>query len=167
MSKALRPEQKSKASGPLSQIQRDFIAVHLARGATPRVIRDTMNRLSKEARNDLRLNYRMPVFRANDGSRRTWADLSGTRQVSLPDVRRVYDAMRKSPGRFNEERKAALNYFRIVDERNRAIAPVSGLRYTPARQLHDLGFARRFGADREALSKIAEEDLIPTYLQTS
>lgn len=164
MSKKLPPERKAKAAGPLAPVQKDFIAVHLARGASPAAIRDVMNNLSPKSRDTLRYDYRMPSFQPTGRRERTWADLAGTRLVTLADVRRVYDAQRKTPGLLNESRREKLEKFRVLDARNRALAPVTNLHYTATRKLHDLAFARRFGANREMLQKIAEEDLIPKYL---
>ena len=96
MSKKLSPEVRAKAAGPLSKVQQEFIAIHLARGATPKTIREVMNNLSTKTRDQLRFDYRMPTHRAADQRGRTWAVLAGTRQITQADVRRVYDALRKT-----------------------------------------------------------------------
>lgn len=166
MSKKLRPENRAKASGPLSKVQKDFIAIHIARGATPRTVKDVMNKLSLMSRDTLRFEYLLPSFAPGHQQARTWADLAGTRQVSTADVRRVYDALRKSPGKLNETRRQQLRDFAVLDARNAALSTSTHLRYTSARKLHDLGFARRFGADRKMLSEIAEDELIPVYLES-
>lgn len=167
MTRKLKKEHRAKNSGPLTERQLQFIQIHLARGAMPRTIREVMNNLSTKSRDTLRYDYRLPSFKKGGQRERSWADLSGTRRVTGADVRRVYDALRKSPGKLNEARKEKLRSFAVDDARMRALATSTHLRYTSARKLHDLAFARRFGADRQMLENIAEGELIPTYLETS
>lgn len=165
MSRRLRAGERAKDVAPLSEIQQSFIYVHLARGASPAEVRRTMNRLAQMSEEKIRLEIRPPPFR-QEGSqpRRSWTQLAGQREVSQVDVRRAYDRLRKSPGTFNEERTDALAAFENIDNRNAALAPYTGVRYASARTLHDLGFARRFGASQSDLENIADGADIPRYL---
>lgn len=163
MSKKLPPERMAKAAGPLTDVQTQFIQIHLARGATPKVIRETMNRLAVETKEDIARKFNIRGLRTQGQHGRTWANLGGTRQVTQADVRRVYDALRKSPGSLNESRKAALAKFKVDDARSKAVLGFNKLTAPNHRKLHDLGFARRFGADREALSKLEESALSVGY----
>lgn len=168
MSKKLPPERKAKASLPLAPVQKAFIRSHLATGTSPKIILERMNFLAQKSREDLIKNYNLPgINRGEVGAkgrhREGWVNLAGTRQLTLVDVRRVYDALRKTPGNYEAKRKAALEEFRIDDRRAAALAPVTGLKLTSRRKLHDLGFARRFGADRELLRKLEDDALVSGY----
>jgi hypothetical protein len=166
VTRRLRPEEKASAVAPLTDIQEAFLQVHLARGASPKAVRDTMNRLARMDETTIRLQVRPQPFRTAQGqSPRSWAQLAGTREVSMADVRRSYDRLRKSPGTFDRDRKQALAGFKSIDGRNRAIAPYTGVMYASARKLHDLGMARRFGANQSELEEIADGEAIPHYLQ--
>jgi len=138
--------------------------VHLARGATPKAIMEVMNRLSKESPEILQTTYRLPSVTPEGQDTHSWVSISGTREIDLRDVRRVYDRMRKTAANFEQQRKDSLAYFRNIDSRNKAIAPVTKLKYPSTRRMHDLGFARRFGADRDLINKLAGKEEVPFYL---
>jgi hypothetical protein len=176
VTKKLRPEERAAARAPLTPKMTNFIRRALSQGASPKAVAEAANRATTEDRATLRRQSAPWVRRLGE----TWEDLSGTRSVDARDVRRVYDSMRKSAKwtAANDNRKASLLVFKTEDDRRKlaerfltegGYVPERERKIPTARQLHDLGYARHFGASREELQAMMDElglDVsdIPNYL---
>jgi len=98
---------------------------------------------------------------------RTWARIIGQRPLTLVETRREYDRLRKyhhGEGTLNVNRRRNITEFQLNDLRRvEQLRALAGAGYVPreqrgvSRKLHDLGLARRFGATRDELQKIADE----------
>lgn len=175
MTRRLRPEEKAAArAAPLAQVVREFIDSHAANGATPRSISDILNSLVARSPEAIHRTAPRPYGQIKANPERTWERLSGERPITVVEVRREIDRLRKSPGTFEQRRQNALATLKNRDIERRVAAealPVA-LRgqFLPekgeARKLHDLALARRFGASHDELQRLADElDIeVPGYL---
>jgi hypothetical protein len=165
MTRKLRPSERASAVRPLTAKQREFVDIHLARGASPKAIRQVMNNLAKMTRDEIQVKVRAPrQLLVRNREPRDWLDLAGAPQVALVQVRRELDRLRKAPGGLDASRKDQLHAQKMARLRDKELAKVTGIKYPAPRKLHDLGFARRFGASQEMLDDIADRMTIPEYL---
>lgn len=176
MSRRLRPEERASARPPISDVVREFIQIHLARGATPKVVAETVNQLVRRSPEELRRVVPEPRGFLNNQPGRSWQRLAGQSEVTLADVRRVYDSLRKyhhGEGALNVSRRRVLEEMKYNDIRRAVIYETlnPGVPVPPqrgmSRKLHDLAVARRFGASTDELQRLSDEmDVdIPVYLQ--
>lgn len=160
-----RRYERMDARVPLTKKQKEFVDIHLARGAAPATIRDVLNNLQLKSRDEIQVKVRAPrQLLVRNREPKDWLDLSGQAPVSLVQVRRELDRLRKNPRGLDESRKLNLDGFKRMRRRNAALKEVTGINYPDPRKLHDLGFARRFGASQEMLEDIAGGMEIPEYL---
>ncbi len=152
----------------LTDKQKEFADIHLARGASPRAIAMVLNSLSDRTPLEIRTTVRAPTMQFDNwNERKTWEGLAGGPKVKTYDVRRELDRLRKTSGGLNVSRRAVLARYDEERRRNIALARVTHIHYPSARVLHDLGMARRFGASPEVLSDIAGDESIPEYLESA
>lgn len=180
MTRKLRPSERADERLPLTAKMLNFIRRALSKGASPKTVAEAAERARGQTRKELR-NESAPWVRRLTNAKgehyETWEELSGTRHVDLKDVRRVYDSMRKSKkwAAADENRKQNLALYREEEERKRideAFLRSQGIqprREPTRRELHDLAYARHFGASREDLTEMAAEmglaaSDIPSYL---
>jgi hypothetical protein len=170
VTRRLRPSEKARA--PLPLVAREFVDIHLARGASPRAIREVYNRLVARSREQILKEAPAPwgILKHQMDGKRNWGRLAGQPSLSQVEVRREYDRLRKfhgGQGRLNQDRKNRIAELRNKDLENaRRDAVLTGapiekapelVRRGRARKLHDLALARRFGMDRDGLFKLADE----------
>ena len=168
MTRKLQENQRKRVEGKLSKTERDWIDVHLARGGSPKTIRETYNRLTAMSPEEVKKLSRPQPWDKHTG--RTWERIAGSRPLTKTQVRREYDRLRKTPGRLNETRKERLIGFRQDDIIRRVQDKAMGItpgRFGTARQRHDLALAKRFGASVDELEQLAlEMDMeVPYYLE--
>jgi hypothetical protein len=179
VTRKLRPSER--ATAPLPQVVREFIDIHLARGASPRAVREVYNQLVAKPREQILKEAPAPwgILKGQMDGKRNWGRLAGLPPLTQVEVRREYDRLRKfdgGKGRLNVNRKnrlAELKNKDLEDARRDAVlmgAPIekapSLVRKGRARKLHDLALARRFGIDKDGLYALADKlDVeIPIYL---
>jgi hypothetical protein len=174
VTRRLRPEERAAARAePLAQVVREFIDSHAARGATPKTIAEVMNLLVTRTPEQIHETAPRPYGQIHSQPGRSWERLSGQKPVTVVEVRREIDRVRKSPGVFEKNRQESLA---TLKNRDLELAATEGAlppelrQFIPkkgdARKRHDLALARRFGASHDDLQRLADEMEIdvPGYL---